>query len=319
MTLYAINRAAPLKLAQPATSGLIDKGQALIHSLKMKVEACLNRVLPRNPVTHRREIRLLPESFEKTLGAHLYPSMINSQGGYSKNQTYTDLVQKVGGHISQHAVRTLPWQFSVIKSNVLNAWCLPGGKIAFYEGLIAKMENENSDFGLGKQFSLEEKIAAVMGHEFEHGEIGHSAKSMEFAAFIAVSLKAFQVALMVFADRIDAQGRSSHPNARLASLIAKVVSVIIGRSFKLIHGMITSHGTRCRELEADRYGMLRMQQAGYDPRAAIWLQKFFVNEHPKGNTWLDKVVLLFRSHPYSEDRVRANEKTLQELQNGTFK
>jgi len=294
------------------------------HNASKEDSSCLDNILPRNPVTHKREFRIIPESFERALGNALYPTMINSQGGHYNKKNYEETVTKIGKTLIPICDRPkLDWQFSVIDSNQLNAWCLPNGKIAFYRGIIERMDQEKSDLGVG-QFTLEQKIAAVMGHEMTHACARHSAKSLEFGGLLFIISKVLHCALYIFIAKTEneIQKNPRDPETqkkRSTATLAKVVHEIFKRVDGLILQLMVSHGSRKRELEADRYGMVYLHRAGYDPKAAIWLQRFFAKEHPKADNCFGKILGLFRSHPYSEDRVKANEETLKLIQEGKLK
>jgi len=287
----------------------------------------LDYILPRNPVTQYREFRLVPESIELALGKYLYPSMMDSQGGQSINSKYHDILTTVGKRIARHTDRRdLPFEFSVVDSSVLNAWCIPGGKIAFYRGLIERMEAETDTFGVGK-FTLEEKIAAVMSHEETHACARHSARSLEFVVFLTAAFKVFQYGLSFFIANTEKEldrARAHQPNINLSHQhamlgIAKTANFLFHSAYDLFFKLLQTHGSRQHELEADRYGMLYLQRAGYNPKVAVWLQEFFAKQRPDDNTFLDKVIHLFSSHPTSKERAALNRKTLEDLTQGLLK
>jgi predicted Zn-dependent protease len=284
----------------------------------------LDTVLPRNPVTKNREFRLVPESVEIALGSALYGRMVNSEGGEYSRRNYSTLVADVGQKLAERSDRAeLPFQFTVIDSSVVNAWCLPGGKVAFYRGLIEKMDQENDDFGVG-HFTLEEKVAAVMGHEITHATARHSAKSLEFGAFITVVLATIRYALRSFVQKnelADEHGRLSVEQQNNQSMVqlAKFVDSFFGVFYDAVKGMIVSCSGREREFEADKYGMVYLKRAGYRPEAAIWLQEFFAKQQPKSESgFVHWVTHLFSTHPHAEDRAAQNRETLKEINAGTL-
>ena len=62
--------------------------------------------------------------------------------------------------------------------------------------------------------------------------------------------------------------------------------------------------------------MVYLKRAGYDPRAALWLQKFFAKQHPSEGTFLEKILHLFSTHPTSEERFKKNTETLELIEQG---
>jgi len=126
------------------------------------------------------------------------------------------------------------WEVNVISSKELNAWCMPGGKIAFYSGLIETLQ------------MTDDEIAAVMGHEISHAlrEHGRERASQQLASQTLVGLGAAALGL--------GQG-----GADVGGLVANVT---FNLPFSRVH-----------ETEADRMGVELAARAGYDPRAAITL------------------------------------------------
>jgi beta-barrel assembly-enhancing protease len=283
----------------------------------------LDYIFPKNPVTHNREIRLVPSSVERTIGSYLYPSMIDSQGGYYSKHGYDTLVEKVGKRLAEQSDRShLHFQFNVIDSSKVNAWALPGGKIAFYRGLIQKMDAEKDTFGIGS-FTLEEKLAAVGGHEIVHACARHSAKGLEFTMVLYILLSGLQYTIGIFIQNKQKElenqkesGQKPLMNHEQQLAIAQMVNLAFHKAYNTIFNLLQCHNTRQHEFEADRYGMVYLKRAGYDPKAAIWLQKFFAKQHPSEGTFLEKLLHLFSTHPTSEERLKENEKTLEMIEQG---
>jgi predicted Zn-dependent protease len=124
------------------------------------------------------------------------------------------------------------WEVHVITSDQLNAWCMPGGKMAVYTGLIQKLNLSDDE------------IAAIMGHEIAHAlrEHGRERVSQQMATGIAVGIASAALGL--------GQGGS-----QLADMVAQVT--------------FTLPNSRLHEQEADRIGVELAARAGYDPRAAV--------------------------------------------------
>ncbi len=288
----------------------------------------LDYVLPRNPVTKEREFRLVPEAVELALGSYLYSGMISSEGGYYSKHNYQGLIEKVGKRIAPHTDRPeLPFQYTVIDSSQLNAWCLPAGKVAFYRGIIERMEHEKDTFGVG-HFSLEEKIAAVMGHEVTHACARHSARNLEFVAFLYAVVATLQYALSIFIANTEEDLKKEKPNQLKARplndsqnqlALAKTVDVIFTHSYGIILKLLQTHGSRQKEFEADKYGMVYLQRAGYNPKVALWLQKFLEKQRPSDDSFFESIMHLFASHPSSKERYEENCKTLEQIKKGQLK
>lgn len=234
-----------------------------------------------NPVTGKKEVRLVGEGTEIKLGIQQYAPSRQSQGGdYVVDPELTKYVQGVGNRLAAVSDRELPYEFQVINSSVPNAWALPGGKIAINRGLLYEMNSEA-------------ELAAVMGHEIVHSAARHGAKSMERGMALQVGMIALQ-----------------------ASTYDNKYANLINAGTQIAAGLITSKYGRNAELESDYYGMQYMAKAGYDPNAAVDLQETFVRlskESGRNSGWLQG---LFASHPPSADRVAKNKETAAKLGTG---
>lgn len=232
-----------------------------------------------NPVTGERELMLVGEETELSIGQENYAPMRQAEGGaYVLDPALQDYVSRVGNRLAAVSDRKLPYEFTVLNNTIPNAWALPGGKIGINLGLLTALKNEA-------------ELAAVLGHEIVHAAARHSAQQMSRGMLAQGGLLAAQVAA----------SDSDYGNLYMAGagLAAQLVLQRYGRD---------------AELEADRYGMEYMRRAGYDPRGAVTLQETFVrlNER-KASDWLSG---LFASHPPSEDRVEANRKRAEALPEG---
>ncbi len=222
-----------------------------------------------NPVTGKRELTFVSESSEIQMGTENYLPMQQSQGGeYDIDPALTEYVSGVGNRLAAVSDRKLPYEFVVLNNSVPNAWALPGGKIAVNRGLLTELQSEA-------------ELAAVLGHEIVHAAARHSAKRMERSTLLQGVIAATTVVT----------NDSDYGNFAVggASIGAQLLNQSYGRG---------------AELESDKYGMLYMSRAGYDPQGAVDLQKTFVRLNDgKSADWLTG---LFASHPPSEERVREN-------------
>ena len=142
------------------------------------------------------------------------------------------LIQQVG--VFRPDARAWPWEVNVLTSPEVNAWCMPGGKIAVYTGLIEKLN------------VTDDELAAVLGHEISHALREHS---RERASEQAVAGMGIQILSAV---------------AGIGDLGQK------GMEFAY-QGLLGLPNSRAHETEADRMGVELAARAGYDPRAAITL------------------------------------------------
>ena len=233
-----------------------------------------------NPITGRQEIQFLSESNEIQVGRQNFMPMQQTQGGeltaFPKVSAY---VRQVGQRLARVSHRPqLPYDFVVLDSGVPNAWALPGGKIALNRGLLVELNNEA-------------ELAAVLGHEIVHAAARHGAKSIERGLFTQAGIATLGLAF----------------NDKDYRDVVMVGSSVGG-------ALITQKYSRSAELESDRYGIRYMAKAGYDPEAAVELQRTFVRL-AEGNhaNWLAG---MFVSHPPSPKRVEANKRTVARMEKG---
>jgi len=230
-----------------------------------------------NPVTGERQLALVSAEGEVAIGTEQYLPSQQMQGGeYLRDPTLSDYVSSVGNRLGTVSDRALPYEFVVINSSIPNAWALPGGKIAINRGLLLELDSEA-------------ELAAVLAHEIVHAAARHGAQAMQRGILLQG---------VVLIASAAARNRDYSDLAVGAA----------GLGAELIH---MRHG-REAELESDAYGMQYMSRAGYDPRAAIDLQRTFVqlSEERDSGGWVGG---LFASHPPSAERVAQNQATAATL------
>ncbi len=232
----------------------------------------------RNPVTGTKELSFVSETQEIDIGQKNFLTMQQAEGGpYTADPTLCDYVAKVGAKLAAASARNhLPYEFVIVNDATPNAWTLPGGKIAINRGLLTELGSEA-------------ELAAVLGHEIVHADARHGAKGIERGLMLQGSILALGVSLN--------NNRYNDILVTAASAAAMLVHQKYGRN---------------QELEADRFGMIYMNKAGYDPAAAVDLQKLFLRlSDNKKPHWVEG---LFASHPPSQERIVANQQTLAILQ-----
>lgn len=232
-----------------------------------------------NPVTNKREFQFISESQEVAMGQKSYAPARQQQGGdYVIDPELTAYVQGVGSKLAAISDRQLPYEFVVLNDSVPNAWAMPGGKIALNRGLLYELNSEA-------------ELAAVLGHEIVHAAARHGAQSMEHG--------------MLLKGAVMAAGIAAQNNG--------YANLIVGGA-QLSSQLISTKYGRDDESEADKYGMIYMKKAGYDPRAAVTLQETFVRlSQDHKSSFIEG---LFASHPPSKERVAANKITLTKLGEG---
>lgn len=233
-----------------------------------------------NPVTGKQELHLVSKSQEIEIGQQQYSPGRQSQGGdYVTDPAVTGYVQQVGARLAAVADRALPYEFMVLNNSELNAWALPGGKIAINRGLLTELSNEA-------------ELAAVLSHEIVHAAARHGAQQIEQGTLLQVGAAVASVAA------------TAYGGANLGELV--------GQGAAVGAALLQAKYGRNDELEADRYGMEYMKRAGYDLQAAVSLQELFFGKFQAGKEQ-DWLTGLFASHPPSAERVAANRQTMARL------
>jgi predicted Zn-dependent protease len=228
-----------------------------------------------NPVTGKKEIAIVSEGQEVQIGQQQYSPGRQSQGGdYVTDPQVTRYVQQVGARLAAVADRKLPYEFVVLNNGELNAWALPGGKIAINRGLLMELKSEA-------------ELAAVLSHEIVHAAARHGAHQMENAQLLQIGGAVASVAA------------SAYGGSQLGELV--------GQGAAVGSQLMQLKYSRDDELEADKYGMRYMKSVGYDLQAAVSLQELFLR---KSEDRKQDVPTLFASHPPSAERVAQNRQTM---------
>jgi predicted Zn-dependent protease len=219
-----------------------------------------------NPETGRKSFMLISEGEEVQLGEQAYQEVL-SKNKLSKRRDWDEVLQRVGKRISQAANKPdFEWEFRLIESPEKNAFCLPGGKVAVYTGIIPILKNEAG-------------MAAVIGHEVAHATLRHSGERL--SANLGT-----QIGVLVLGQILVG---SDNPNKRL-------VMAALGLGAQV--GVILPF-SRANEAEADEIGLRYMAKAGYDPnQASLLWERFGASE--KGGP-----PVFLSTHPASKARQEA--------------
>jgi len=198
------------------------------------------------PMTGRKQFVAIPSSQMIALSAESY-SKVLSEAKLSSNSEYVNTVRKVGerltvaveSYLKQNNLASVTdgyeWQYNVLVSEELNAWCMPGGQIAFYEGILPVCQDENG-------------IAVVMGHEIAHAVAQHGNERLS-------QQLAIQMGGIALSEALKTQKQETMYLAMLAFGVGAKVGLELPFS-------------RTHEAEADEMGLYFMAMAGYDPQTA---------------------------------------------------
>lgn len=232
------------------------------------------------PLTGRKQLMLIPEQNEISMGRQAFADALSDEGGTADSK-YQSLVERVGMRLANASERSdYEWETRVVASQEQNAYCLPGGKIVVYEGILPVCENEAG-------------LAVVMSHEVAHVLARHGGERMSQQSAVNGAKTMVSYAM-----------RNKEQVSRDLWLQA--------------YGMATTYGvvlpySRKHESEADHIGLMLMAKAGYDPAEA---PKFWTRFG--GLSQGDKPIEFLSTHPADARRASDLEKLLPDAL-GTYR
>lgn len=204
-----------------------------------------------NPLTQKKQLTLLPESELQAMGTQQYQQFLSTNRVVSpSNNRDAEMIRRVGQRITRaveayyqqngisEKLNGYRWEYNLVDDKAVNAWCMPGGKIVVYTGLLPVTQNEAA-------------LAVVMGHEVSHALLQHGNQRMSQGLLQQLGGVALSVAV--------ANKPAETQNLFLAAYGAgTTIGVMLPFS-------------RNQELEADRFGLIWTAMAGYNPQEAIAL------------------------------------------------
>lgn len=239
------------------------------------------------PITGRHQSLMVSDDQVLSLSFQQYSEYMQSAKP-STNSTNTAMVKRVGQRIASavesyltqngmaEEVKTYQWEFNLVQDKQVNAWCMPGGKIVVYEGLLPVTQDEAS-------------LAIVMGHEIAHAVARHSAERLSNAykeQYGAAALSAL----------MQGAGVSSGWQ-QLAGLVHQYGGALF-----------TSGFSRKQESEADHIGLIFAAMAGYNPEVAVTFWQRMSSATGGGSN------SLFADHPSDATRIQQIQGWLPEAQ-----
>ncbi|MGL5682395.1 MAG: M48 family metallopeptidase [Marinifilaceae bacterium] len=199
------------------------------------------------PLTGRKQLIFYPDSEIVQASAAQYGSFLkenklstNAQNNARITEIGTRIAKAVEVYMKQQGLEdrlaNFDWDFKLVQSNDVNAWCMPGGKVVFYEGILPYCQTDDG-------------IAVVMGHEIAHAVARHSNERMS------------QQMLLEAGNALAAVALQNKP-----TLTQQAISAAVGLGAN--YGVVLPF-SRKHEYEADELGLIFMTMAGYNPQEAI--------------------------------------------------
>ncbi|HZP84112.1 MAG TPA: M48 family metallopeptidase [Chthonomonadaceae bacterium] len=221
-----------------------------------------------NPTTGEKQHITLTSQQEIALGLQAAPQMAQEFGGLAQDERGQALVDRVGQRIVAHSdAERSPYRFEfhlLADPQTVNAFALPGGQVFITEGLLRKLNTEG-------------ELAGVLGHEVGHVIGRHSAEQLAKQNLTQGLVGAIGVATY------DPNDPRSGQTAALAAAVGQLISMKFSRN---------------DELEADKFGVKLMSEAGYDPRSMIRVMEILASLSKQGRT-----PEFFSTHPNPEHRI----------------
>ncbi len=226
-----------------------------------------------NPATGRRQLILVTPEQTLAMGDEAMPQLVNEYGGEVSSAELRSYVDRVGFALAEHVesdYAQTPWKFTVLDSDVINAFALPGGKVFISLGLLSRFENEA-------------QVAGVLGHEIGHVTARHVDERISQAMSVELGLSVL--------------------GAATESDLAVAAAQLFAGGYQL-------HFGRDQESEADKLGVKYMARAFYDPQGMMQVLEVlrdaatgprppeFLSTHPHPETRLETVSKLLAG-PYA--------------------
>jgi predicted Zn-dependent protease len=244
--------------------------------ISVLVALLLSGCLGKTPVTDRSQIVFMSQSEESKLGADSYKEIL-SKSKISMNQAQTQRVKRIGNRIAIAANKPdFQWEFNLVEDNQINAFCLPGGKVVVYTGILQVAKNDD-------------QLATVMSHEVAHALARHGAERMSYEQI-------------------------SNGIGELSSVLLQGYAPEYASTFNLAYSTGVNVGvmlpfSRSHENEADEIGVHLMHKAGYNINEAV---NFWINmKKLKGAS--KSTNSFFSTHPSDDERIQNIEKIVKTI------
>lgn len=229
------------------------------------------------PISGRRQLSMIPSGTILSMSHQQYGQFLEKHE-LSDDKAAVKMVKDVGRNIAdsveaymeqnglKHRLQNYDWEFKLVKDDTVNAWCMPGGKVVIYTGILPVTKDRTG-------------LAVVMGHEIAHAIAKHGNERMSQGLLI-------QFGGIALSEALQTQPAATRQLWMAAYGLGGQIGVMLPYS-------------RLQEKEADRLGLVLMAMAGYDPRAAVdfWQRMAEKKEGKNPPEFLS-------THPPDQERIR---------------
>lgn len=227
------------------------------------------------PISNRRQMSLIPESQLIGMSSTAYSDFLSTNKPLPKTDKRAIMVDRVGRKIAKRVeeylkdnkqskrVEGFEWTFETVDDPTVNAWCMPGGRVVVYTGILDVTKDEAG-------------LAVVMGHEIAHAIARHGNERMS------------QGLLLQAGGATLATLQGSNPS---------VANDLLLQSYGVAAGLGSLAYSRKHETEADKMGLVFMAMAGYDPKTAV---SFWTRMSELGG---EKPPQIISTHPSDKTRI----------------
>lgn len=229
------------------------------------------------PITGRKQLNLIPTSSMMSTSFQQYDKFLKEHE-LSDNKKQTEMVQRVGKKIKKSVekymaeknmseqLKNYEWEFNLVESEQINAWCMPGGKVVIYTGIMEVARDETG-------------LAVIMGHEIAHAVAEHGNERMSQGLMT-------QLGGLALAKAIEQKPEQTQQLWMAAFGVGSQLGYMLPYS-------------RLHESEADHLGLIFMALAGYNPREAVdfWQRMSKMKEGQSPPEFIS-------THPSDEERIK---------------
>ncbi|PKP13919.1 MAG: peptidase M48 [Bacteroidetes bacterium HGW-Bacteroidetes-3] len=245
------------------------------------------------PVTGRKQLNLVPNGLITTMSFSAYDSVVKASPTLSQFDARAQMVTRVGAKIQQAVetymqqnnmgkdLKSFKWEFNTINQDIVNAWCMPGGKVVVYTGLLPISQGD-------------EGLAVVMGHEIAHAIARHGNERMSEALLVGMGGLVLEEAL-----------REKKQETQILFLALYSIGSTLALELP---------NSRMQESEADKLGLIFMGMAGYNPEEAVPFWRRMAANNKGG-----KLPEFLSTHPSDESRIKKLSALIPEIKEKYYK